>query len=46
MPRSKTSTRSKPEAFLAGQLFLKVQLNPALLRLTDPYDPWQFAPTI
>jgi hypothetical protein len=32
------------DAFLAGQLYLKVQPNPALLRLTDPYDPRQFAP--
>ncbi|HTX65492.1 MAG TPA: hypothetical protein VMD31_06955, partial [Opitutaceae bacterium] len=32
------------DAFLAGQLYLKVQPNPALLRLADPYDPKQFAP--
>jgi len=32
------------DALLAGQLYLKVEPNSALLHLVDPYDPKQFGP--
>ena len=32
------------DALLAGQLYLKVKPNPALLHLADPYDPKQYGP--
>ena len=32
------------DALLAGQLFLKAQPHPALLQLTDPYNPQHYGP--